>query len=547
MAERRYEKILVIGLDGADWRLLDPWMVNGELPAIATLVDEGARSTLRSTIRPESSVAWTSFATGMNPGKHGVFGFAGRQRPDRYAFTLTNASTVHVPRFWDLLGAHDYRVGLLNVPYTYPPKQVNGFLVAGMLTPSVESEFTYPSALKQALLRDFGTYITDVSGPNDDKGRLIENVRTYTRQQRDMALYLMERRLWDVFVVAFTGPDRLQHFLWADADPTHPLHHDGSFASALLEHYRSLDTAIARMLERVPAETLVLLISDHGFNGCARKFYVNHWLHHIGLLAVQPPSGVWARSLSLANRLGQIDIVHRLKRMLPGSDAVTLSDWRSKTFATMIDWTQTKVYFGLDGGLRVNLRGRESTGIVDPGAEYAALCRELTERLHGVTDPHTGNPAISFVFMRDELYHGPRIDMAPDVIVEPQREHRDATNNVILDGTIRPDVSPIFGSSEPYTANHALDGIFCAWGPGIRRGNYAHGATILDVGPTILAAAGVPIPDQMDGSVLDIFADRPDVLHARADAADTPPHSTYVYDAEEEQMIERRLRDLGYL
>ena len=480
---------MIIGLDGADWRLLGPWIEQGDLPTLARLVGAGAAGKLRSTIRPESSVAWSSFSTGVNPGKHGVFGFVERVEGG-YSFKLANGSSVRARRFWDVLGERGLKVGLLNVPFTYPPSPVNGFVVAGMLTPGPETAFVYPRELQRRLLARFGNYLFDAGGLTGDRSALIERVRTHTRQQRETSVWLLQEQQWDLFVMVFTGPDRLQHFLWAGEDGRH----------ALLDHYRDLDDAIAGILGLLPADTLVLLMSDHGFNGCARRFYVNHWLIGQGLLALNESGSRWGGLTTLFSRLGSVERLRRLKRAIFPSrwDSVAL---RSRAFERAIDWSRTQVYFGMDGGLRVNLRGREPEGIVPP-EEYDALRQGLRQALLATRDPETKQPALSEVFLREELYHGPFADRAPDLILEPQRDNAVPAHNFVLDSSLKMDGAGSFGSSLPYSGSHTLEGILVAWGVDVARGHQIQDARIVDLAPTVLAALGVAVPGYMDGRVL---------------------------------------------
>ena len=538
-------KVVVVGWDGADWRLLGPWMQQGKLPTLARLVHEGVSGSLRSTIRPESSVAWASFSTGVNPGKHGIYGFAGRKTPTDYAMPLTNASSVRVERFWDILGRR-HRVGLLNVPYTYPPSPVNGFLVAGMLTPSAESEFTYPPALKSELLDSFSGYITDVSGPKDDKARLIENVRVFTAQQQAMALYLLTHKPWDFFTVVFVGSDRLQHFLWADGDPAHPWHEDSSpFADELLTHYQALDDGLAQILDAIPADTRLFLISDHGFNGCARKFLVNHWLHRQGYLATNAGGGSWPLAMALVSRLSAVPLLRTLKQKV-ARNHVKLSDLRSASFVNTIDWHKTSAYFGLDGGVRINLQGREPEGIVSPGQAYEQLRRRLRQELSELRDPDTQQQVFAQIILREEIYEGPHLELAPDLILEPQRERSILGENFVLDGALHADKRQIFVSSAPYSGNHAFDGIFCAVGSGIHQDRRVDGAQIVDLAPTILTAMGHSVPAHMDGKPLDIFSSEI-TPHILTEPSVNPDTEQQIYNQEEAALVEKRLRDLGYI
>lgn len=543
------KKAVVIGLDGADWRLLEPWIQDNKLPTLGKLVSEGVSGRLRSTIRPESSVAWSSFSTGVNPGKHGVFGFVERVGQG-YSFKLSNASSVHAQRFWDVLGREEVRVGLLNIPFTYPPRPVNGFMVTGMLTPGSDVSFAYPRTLQQQLLDHFEDYMFDASGSVKDKAVLIENVRAYTHQQKETALLLLQEQAWDLFTVIFTGPDRLQHFLWSDIDMQHPFYEPQSahlYGNALLEHYQILDEAISEMLNYLHDNALVLIVSDHGFNGCARRFYVNQWLRERGFLELKRDGGFKFDLASWLSHIRSLSWLRRLKRIFLPMQWSSV-DLQSKIFLRAIDWSHTKAYFGLDGGLRINLRGREPDGIV-PTSEYNAIRHELHQELLALKYFKSKQPVLSEVFLREEVYCGPFVAKAPDLILEPQRDNVDPASNFILDGSLRTDQTKVFGSSFPYSANHALDGILIAWGPDIAGGGCVQGAQIIDLAPTVLASLDIAIPENMDGHVLsELFS------------PGSAPRSRYtatldfeVNDSEkdfslgEKETIENRLRNLGYI
>lgn len=542
-----FTKAVVIGLDGADWRLLTPWLAQGELPTLARLVAEGSSGPLRSTIRPESSVAWTSFATGVNPGKHGIFGFVAHQ-PGSYNFRLANGSHIGAPRFWHRLGQAGRRVGLLNIPFTYPPGPVNGVLISGMLTPGTHVPFAYPPGLQAEVLTRFPNYQFDPSETMHDKAALLASVAHCTDQQRAAALWLLREQAWDFFTVVFTGPDRMQHLFWADMDSRHPQHDPASpYATALLDHYRALDGAVAEIVAAFPAGTLLLVMSDHGFNGFARRFYVNRWLHAQGLLAVRPGREAASPMVGVLNRLRGVPGLARLKRrLLP--DSWGPAQMRANLLSQAIDWPRTRAYFAPDGGLRLNVQGREPQGVVPAGAAYEALRQELHQALLALTDPLTGQRVLAEVHRPEALYHGPYTALAPDLIPEPVRQAADPAHNVMLDGALAGGTL-LFDSSAPYAGNHAPDGILIAWGAGARPGVQHAGAHIMDLAPTLLAVLGVDIPAGMDGQVLlDWF--RPGAVPAPRYDTTLPDEAAPVAQAfanDDESLVADRLRDLGYL
>lgn len=542
-------KIVVIGLDGADWRLLRPWMASGTLPTLQRLVEEGVHGRLHSTIRPESSVAWSTFATGVNPGKHGVFGFA-RNRPGSYDFHLADSRHVAARRFWDYLGDAGYRVGLVNIPFTYPPTSVNGFLIGGMLTPGSHVNFTHPPALQPLLLQRFNNKFLFDAGDNvQEKGALVEHVVAYTQQQLQTALWLLEEA-WDCFTIVFTGPDRLQHFLWADMDSQHSDHQPENahpFGDALHLYFQTLDHALAQILTHLPEDTLVLIVSDHGFNGVGRRFYINRWLQEQGFLALHDRPDAVGAILPHLSFLKRSRLAKLLKqRLLPGVSGP--AQLQTAAFTQSIDWTNTKAYYAPDGGLRINMKGREIQGIVTP-AEYEPLRQELAGRLRGLVDPTTGQHPIAEVYLREQLYHGPFLSHAPDLIVEPHRDQLQNHHNYLLDTNLKWKDFP-FTSAAPYSGNHAPDGILIGWGQSVAVQKELTNCHLMDIAPTILAAMGVAIPDQIDGKVLlELFADeyRPEPTFYTAPNWSPVSDTVEKGDGDMDTAVANRLRNLGYL
>ena len=545
-------KAVLIGIDGADWRLLKPWMAQGLLPTLSRLVSEGVSGKLGSTVRPESSVAWSSLSTGVNPGKHGIFGFV-ESSASGYSFRLINASNIKARRFWDFLGDAGLKIGVLNMPITYPPSPVNGFVIGGMLTPGPETNFTHPPSLRARLLHRFPDYLIDAGELVGNKQALVDKACCYTEQQLTMALWLMQEEPWDFFSVVFTAPDRLQHFLWADMDREHPAHSKESVPmldNAILELYKQLDLAIARVLSMLSEDTLVIIVSDHGFNGVYRRFYVNEWLAQHDYLRLRPMNTKWRSNLIgwAKQHVGTWQWLRRIKRAIL-SPRFSLTDLESRAFEKIVDWSHTKAYFSMVGGLYINLEGRDPQGVV-PLKDYDLLCEELTEQLMALVDPETQHPILANVNHRSALYTGPYVEKSPDLILEPQRENSEARYNVVFDKSLRSDSGDYMGTADPLSANHTMDGIFIAWGKALARGTTLDHARLIDIAPTLLAHFGVPIPGYMDGCVLnEIYTPRTVPLFTIDNDARTTPLAdpSANYSSEESVAVETRLRDLGYL
>ena len=538
---RAATKVVVIGLDGIDWRTLQPLLDAGHLPTLGRLVRDGAYGRLQSTVRPESSVAWSTFATGVNPGKHGIFGFV-RHQPDSYDYHLADGQHIQASRFWDMLGAAGYRVGLVNVPFTYPPRPVNGFLIGGMLTPGPHVTFTYPPELQARLLARLPQpYLFDAGDKAQNKARLPQGVAAYTEQQLATALMLLPEEAWDCFVIVFTGPDRLQHFFWTDFAT------DGRNMTAenpLFAHLQQLDGAVSQILANSPADTLLLLVSDHGFNGVNRRFYINRWLQQEGYLATRGWADPVQVLIDWLTRLKQFQLLRRVKRtLLPAHwGAARL---RTATFTQPIDWTGTQAYYAPDGGLRINLRGREPMGVVAP-IDFEKLRTSLVAKLTHLVDRETGQPPIARVYRPEELYSGPFASQAPDLIVEPHRDQPVPDHNYVLDSKLI-GADTVFATAAPYNGNHAPYGILIASGLAVAQQRLSM-SQLQDIAPTILTALGVPIPDSMDGQpLLHLFLPdrRPEPQIAAADAFE--PDVRAGSGEDHEAAVTERLRNLGYL
>ncbi len=531
--------LLIIGLDGADWRILDPWLQAGALPTLAALKARGRWGGLASTMRPESSIAWTTFATGVNAGRHGVFGFVA-QRPDSYQLSINTAASIRTPSFWQLAARAGKRIALLNVPMTYPPRAfANGAVVAGMLTPDVRNAFTQPPELRERLLAAVPDYVINVERGG---GSLQDFIRATTRAIRARgraALWLMQQDAWDAFVAVFTATDRLQHYTLHLLRPDHPRHHPAEarrLLPDLLAAYQAIDEAIARLLDAAGEDATTVILSDHGFSPVARAFYPNVWLQQQGLLTMRAAG---AARPSLWRRLRRHAGLRRLKQRLP-----LLRDVRRRpppaAWMQHIDWARTRAVYSPASGIRLNIRGREPQGVLPPN-DADALADEIADSLLAVTDPVTGAHPIAAVFRREALYSGPWLEIAPDLIIDPQRSSPDPGHNNIIPRVLAP---AAFADSGDKSGNHAHTGILLAAGPGIPAGTIAD-AHLMDMAPTIMHLLDLPVPAQMEGRVLPLAgASRPRIS---GDGWSAPEDMGQDFAEEDRRIIEERLRSLGYL
>ncbi|MBI4286098.1 MAG: alkaline phosphatase family protein [Chloroflexi bacterium] len=523
-------KVLVIGLDGATWDVILKYVEAGHLPAFDRLLRGGTWGSLRSTIPASTPSGWMSMVTGVNPGKHNIYGFFSFDNPKRVA--VTNHKTLKARAIWDYLGAGGLNVGMVNIPLTYPPVPVNGFMVSGMGTPGEKSTFAYPTALGAELIAK--GYIVEAEG---DAGLHLIGVSEEEYAQKvwqglgkraEASLDLMREHDWDFLMVVFTETDRMQHFYWENIGRTQ--------GDTILETYRRIDGIIAEMLNHVDKTTTVFLTSDHGFCSVKERLYINTFLMRLGLLRnkrsllvellrklgftrqrLSPLMQRLARKINIDGLLKAIP--RRLIEMVP-----------SETFdLRQIDLTRTKVYYPFSSdGLKVNLRKRDPKGIVQSGNEYDSLLTYVIDKLNELRHPETGEKVFSHVFRRDEIYHGPYVKNALDIVFELQ-------DNWLLGNFSDQVISTHLAEDGYWSGKHAPSGIFLAWGPDIKQGTKIDGADVTDVTPTILHLMGLPVSENMDGRVLqDIF-----------EQDSEPARRKVVYQCEgEEVKVKGRIRKL---
>jgi predicted AlkP superfamily phosphohydrolase/phosphomutase len=514
-------RVLVIGLDGVTFDLLGPWIEAGELPNLQRLMKTGAWGKLRSTLPPISSSSWSSFATGVNPGKHGLVDFV-YPSADSYKVSMVNATSRRTRALWNWLNDAGYQVGLLGIPTTYPPEPVDGFMVSGFLAPGPDSEWAYPPELKPELssaLQRQGLGEFQLS-PNEryrSTGRLdrfLADLTDSVENRTQAALYLMRNKPWDLFAVVYWDTDMVQHETWQLLDPTHPRHNPGEAAAhhkQILDFHRKVDADVGRLLAEVgyqgntpDSDTLVIVMSDHGFGPVHSFFLTNNWLAQLGLIEFK--KGVGTSFKKLLFRLGYTPLrmfrvvkalgLGRLRKQVRFQQKAGLLNRLFLSFDD-VDWSQTRAFsIGSFGQIYINLVGAHPEGIVQPGQEYDDLRERIAAEALALRDPYSGEPLVERVHRREEVYSGPFAARTPDLIAQPRGweymafGHADFGSNRL--------VEPITGLS----GHHRLDGLVMLAGAGVKPGTHLDNAQILDLTPTILHAMGEAVPRDLDGRVL---------------------------------------------
>jgi len=547
MAATANTKVFCIGMDGATFDVILPMIQAGELPTFARLMEQGASGPLLSTPNLISPSAWTSFMTGVNPGKHGIFEFYEKKR-DCYGVRFINASDRKSASLWSILSDKGVDVGVVNVPMTYPAEKVNGFLIAGLESPGPEAKgFCYPAGLYEELKGALGNYIMEPGITSHvmagdlatAEALLYESIEN----RKESTLYLMKKYPWGFFNVVFRETDPAQHCFWKYYDKDSPDYEDSPYSRVIPEVYRRIDAAVGEIIAELSEDTTVIVLSDHGFG--FRQYAnlsLNGWLEGGDFLSFRANE-----KEALSGRLYR-QVEKRFKRKTKEKLVRLFPKLRDKVqsgmFFSSIDWGKTRAFAdGIREGIYINLKGREPEGVVEAG-EYEALRDKIIERLLTVVDPESGEAIVENVFKREEVYAGAMTEFSPDLIVR-WRPKVSVSGMRDLDGG---SYSPRFLTEEHRTisGDHRDSGVLFLKGPQVRRGEIK-GASIMDLTPTILHLMGHGVPSDMDGIVLkDTLLGHGEVL-VSGPTQNQAPSSDSVYDPDEEEAVRKRLRDLGYV
>ena len=544
------DKALVVGWDGATFDLLEPWVADGELPNLARLMQGGAHGRVKSVPNMNSGPAWTSVSTGLNPGKHGVYGLVDLA-PGSYRIRPLNAADRHGKTIWQRLGEAGKQVVVMNLPLTWPADEVNGVLVAGGDAPSSHTPgFTYPEGLMREIDAEAGEYLLaarlDGLIRAGKRAEALSRIHRMVEGRTRAALYLMKRRPWDLFLVLFTASDVVQHFFWRDLA-------GGPYQDAILQVFRQLDSALGRLLAQAGDQTTVLVLSDHGFGPTQPGvYYLNDFLAGLELLRYGPQSNSragllrWA-FLQLERRLGS-----RMKEWLFERFPRLYEKAVTGLWMDNVDWPATQA-FSLAGSnqIWINVRGRHPQGIVSPGEEYDAVMTLIQRALEGAVDPGADRPAVEKVCRQRDLYHGPFLDQAPDLLV--RWGDSPVQSGLAWEGDSHRVIARrrTAHRRHPVNGSHREMGILVAHGPPFRSGVTIDGATLYDITPTLLYLLGQPIPRGLDGGILTsalteqwLQSHPPQPCHQDGDRAPSRP---VAISAEEEEEVMARLRSLGYI
>jgi len=546
-------QLIVIGLDGATFDIIDPLIDEGHLPTIADLVSRGTRGRLLSTIPYATVPAWPSFMTGKNPGKHGVFDFfsiAGGRR------LLSTSQDIRAQTLWEILSADGKRSIVMNVPGTYPPASINGVIVSGMLTPA-GAEFASPPEVKGVL--DQATDGYRINSLSHLSGRkLLDDMYEVTEKQKTGFLALLRCEDWDFAMVMFRATDVIPHHFWENQSPVR-------------ECYRYIDTFVGEIASAFP-HAAIFLISDHGLQGQHKDLHINKWLIDQGYMSIKighaTEASRWEEIGGLEGRaqLAQSQLHpsnafrfflrlgftgRSLRKVMPRAWWNTLKESVPRSIRDHIPATDAATYdvdwdHTLASAYQLYTRESKAIKIVNlDQRSREAVCAELVEKLGSLRDPQTGGPIVRRAHRREELYAGPYVDRAPDITLD-LHDGYNLTNAFFADDYVT--------SRDQVRGCHHREGIFLACGHDIEHGKgLGYHPSLLDVMPTVLHYLGSPVPNDCDGRVLKETLESDSEPHLREVVYEVMEwegrvgDGTASYGNDEQAEIEERLRALGYL
>jgi predicted AlkP superfamily phosphohydrolase/phosphomutase len=465
MSDAHDPRVVIIGLDCAEPSLVFDRFAD-RLPNLTRLRRAGVWGTLRSSDPPITVPAWMSMMSSKDPGTLGYYGF--RNRADRSYERMTTATSLVVkePLLWDFLGLADKKVILIGIPQTYPTRPVNGLMITDFLTPSVESNYTYPPELKAEIAGwpDVHPYEFDVNDfRTPDKRKIRDSLVRMTDKRFALARRLMTGNPWDFFMMVEMGTDRVHHAFWQYMDPAHHRYEPGNpFESVIVDYYEHVDRKIGELLEVIPKGAYVFVVSDHGAQCMDGGVALNEWLVQQGYLVLHEYPSAPSRLEGLR-----------------------------------VDWAKTTAWGsgGYYGRVFLNVQGREPQGLI-PVDQYEATRDKLAAALEALGDPE-GRPIGTRVLKPEKLYKTVRGAAPPDLFVY-FGDLRWRSVGTVGTGQIH----TFENDTGPDDANHAPEGMLIATGPGIEPLGPIDGMQLMDVTPTVLRLFGLDAPDDLQGRVI---------------------------------------------
>jgi predicted AlkP superfamily phosphohydrolase/phosphomutase len=504
-SHNRKKRILVIALAEASPVLIERFVAGGELPNMKRLMDEGARGRLESVVPTLTPQMWGAIMTGRSAGHHGLLDFW--QRDENGRFVETRGDSRAQPAVWDLLNDCGRKSAIINVPFTYPPTRLSGFMISGEDAPGAGRDIASPPELYDEIVRRFGRYrLKDIFPAGRQKSDYLTLVEEDVEALTDVFSRLLAENQWDFSMVFYSTTAITQHYFWADFESEDP---ENPYRDVIPSAYRALDEAIGRLWDAAGEDCCVYVISECGAGRLRSGVHMNTVLERAGLLRRRANREALTgrrRSVARLRKAAQ----RGMQRYLPSSVyrlANARLGWLKRAMQNYvaesdIDWERTSAFSrGKESQVFVSLAGRDPNGTVQPGEEYEAVCDAVEKAFLELRDPETGEPAVEKVYRSRELYSGPYLNQAPDLVIDWKdcaympTETDEGNENIFVERWRE-------YMNWPTTGAHRKFGVLLAAGPGIRAGASIDRVGALDLLPTWLRYLDVPVPPELEGQAI---------------------------------------------
>lgn len=513
MDKKILKKIVVVGLDGANWELIKPWIQEGQLPNLSFLLEHGSWGISKSQLPPVTCPSWRCYSTGKNSGKLGVFWWC-RIDKDKRSLIYADSHSFQGYDYFDYLSDDGIKVGVFNMPMTYPPKKLSGFMVSGP-PDGREKNFTEPPSLSKKLKR-MGYQMRPVYmmiDKSQNKNEIKERLKIIEKKL-EIALEL-EREV-DFFHFSIFYINVLQHFFYNE-EPTK-------------KAWKIVDQALGELIRR---KRRIIIMSDHGIAPISAIFYINQWLLEQGYLKLKSKYVHKRRFLTKSNLaliIRSYAIKKLIKKIIPASILNRIPD--ESIPVESVDWERSQAIATGQGEIYLTKKRTDR--------DYIKIRERLINDLKKLKNPITNNFVAKEIFTPEQIYSGPFLNMAPDIIF-------DQADDIYTVGPLGN--GKIFTPPKRWKAENIREGIFLAYGKEIKTQKLKT-ISILDIAPTIMHWLGEKIPNDMDGKVLKEIFKQESEPAIREPSYRKPKQTIYEtkqIDKEQEKEIEQRLKDLGYL
>jgi len=551
-------KTIIIGIDGGTWDVILPLIKKGKLSNIAHLMETGVWGNLHSTYPPITIPAWVSCVTGVNPGKLGVFHFMNNVHQN-YQGTLFNATEVKVKRIWEILTEMKKKSIIITVPGTYPPLPFDGIMVSSVRPLQSQIVKIYPEDIKEELKRWLNENLlidlkkiklTRLTQGNIPKKSFFSNLfqihLKVVEIQKKIVCNFIQKYKWDFFMVVFPSTDIIQHCCWHYYKSSKPLPFSISTEDPVSKIYMAVDKAVGEIFNCIdPKETSLFVVSDHGFGPLYKMFFVNQWLKDKGWLTLKKRPRWQTKRISLFKIFEKLSL-RFLNEVLPSQVLqLKLPLLKKRQFSLDdIDWEKTIAYYA-GAGININLEGREPKGIVKR-KEFDRIMEIIKKELKEIKDPWTGKNIVKYIFRKEEIFQGPYVEKAPDLLFFF------SSSEYLPQEELNHNVFSIVDEKSKITGHHfsCFNGIFILNSPAIKSDAHLDNAHIMDITPNVLYLMGLPVAEEMDGRVW-IEVVKPEFQ--KKYPLRKVKYNLYKekreikFGKEEEEEIKRQLKDLGYL